>query len=290
VSFAAAARAARVAAGAALAATALSLVAARPAAAQSGPRDFARAASAAPADAASIPLLQRRWVRPVASLLVPGSGQLLGGQARGLLYLAAEVWVVSRAVAAHGRGSSEAAAFRSLAFRVARRQFTTQPLDGPWDYYEAMANWPESGAFDSDPGPGFAPERDSTTYNGHLWRLAEQTFFANPDSAPASDSPAFLAAMAFYRSHAVSDPYRWSWRNARLEQDVYRSTIRSSDAAYQQATNWLGALVLNHLSSAIDAFITFRLGRRPPAVPHLEVGPASEELRLTWRAPIRLTR
>ena len=240
-------------------------------------------------DASALPLVHRPWVRPVASLLVPGSGQLLGGQSRGLLYLAAEVWIVARAAAAHSRGSSKASAFRTLAFQVARRPYATQDLAGPWDYYEAMAAWPESGAYDSDTGSVFVPERDSTTYNGHLWRLASDTYFANPDSLPAPDSPAFLAAMAFYRTHAVTDAYRWSWRNARLEQDVYRNTIRASDASYQQATNWLGALVVNHLVSAIDAFVSLRLGRRSAAVPHLEFDAAPEEVRLTWQAPLRLT-
>jgi len=265
------------------------LALAGPLAAQARRSAFARARPAADEDPVRIPLVHRPWFRPVASLLVPGSGQLLGGQARGLLYLAAEVWIVARAASAHSRGSTQARAFRALAFQVARRPFATDNLAGPWDYYEAMAAWPESGGFDSDPGPGFSPESDSTTFNGHLWRLASETYFANPDSLPPPDSPAFLAAMAFYRTHAVTDAYRWSWRNARLEQDVYRGTIHASDAAYQEATNWLGALVLNHLASAIDAFVSVRLGRHPVALPHLEIRSSPDEVRFSWQAPVRLT-
>jgi len=250
---------------------------------------FPRAGAPAGEGPARVPLVHRPWIRPIASLLVPGSGQLLGGHSRGILFMAAEVWIVARAAAAHGEGRSQARVFRNLAFEVARRPFTTQRLDGPWDYYEAMASWAESGTFDTDPGPSLVPEGDTTTFNGHLWRLAEETYFANPDSVPAPDSPAFLAAVAFYRQHAVTDSFRWSWRNARLEQDVYRNTIHASDAAYQETTNWLGALVLNHLASGIDAFVTLRLGHRPRALPRVVFSADPQAVQLTWEAPVRLT-
>jgi hypothetical protein len=38
----------------------------------------------------------RTWVRPLASVVLPGSGQLLAGQDRGAAYVAAELWVILR--------------------------------------------------------------------------------------------------------------------------------------------------------------------------------------------------
>ena len=60
--------------------------------------------------------------------------------------------------------------------------------------------------------------------------------------------------------------FRWSWRDASLEQQEYRATIRSSDDAFRSAQNQLGLLLANHLMSAIDALISSRLSaslRRP---------------------------
>ena len=219
------------------------------------------------------PLLKRPWVRPFGSLLVPGSGQLAAGRSRGLVYLAAELWIVSRAIESGRSGRQTAGQFRTLLFDVARKQFTPTRVDGPWEYYEAAEKFVESGVYNANPGGTFAPEPDTTTFNGSLWLLARRTFFVNPDSIPAPLSAPYQAALRFYVAHAVPDQLRYSWRGARLEQDVYRSQIRASDDALRARTNYLGALVLNHLVSAIDALISLRLGNRPGAVPRLSVEP-----------------
>ncbi len=227
------------------------------------------------------------WLPPVASLIVPGSGQLISGRARGLIYVALEVWLVARAVQLDRKGDDEARQYRDIAFNVARRSFTASRRDGPFEYYETMEKYVESGVFDLDPGPGFLPEPDTATFNGSVWALARRTFFARPDSLPAPDSPQYLAALAFYRERAATDEFRWSWRDARLEQDVFRGTIRASDDAYRQRTNILGALVLNHLASAIDALLSER-GRRPPAVPRVGFRAAPDALVIHWRAEFRV--
>ncbi|MFI5208448.1 MAG: hypothetical protein ACHQX4_10590 [Gemmatimonadales bacterium] len=226
--------------------------------------------------AAAIPLLKRPWVRPVGSLLVPGSGQLAGGQSRGLVYLAAELWIVSRAIESGRSGRQTASQFRTLIFDVARKQFTPTRVDGPWDYYEAAEKFVESGVYNANPGGAFTPEPDTTTFNGSLWLLARRTFFANPDSTPGPLSAPYQAALRFYEAHAVPDQLRYSWRGARLEQDVYRSEIKNSDNAFRARTNFYGALVLNHLVSAIDALISLRLGNRPGAVPRLSIEPGQD--------------
>lgn len=209
----------------------------------------------------AVPLSKRPWIRPIASLLVPGSGQLIAGQSRGLVYLAAEVWFLARAVALRQDSRRESAFFRTLAYTVARRRFGESSVDGPWPYYEEMGKYIESGVFDAGPAPTFTPEIDTATYNGHIWFLARRTYFVDPDSIPPAGSPEYAAALDFYRRRAVGDAFRWSWRDARLEQDVYRTSIRASDDAYRAATNYLGAVLLNHLVSAVDAFVGTRLGK-----------------------------
>jgi len=229
-----------------------------------------------------VPIVRRLWVRPVASLLVPGTGQFLAGQARGVVYLAFELWVASRAVASSHRGNEQAARYRQLAYDVARRQYSATRVDGPFDYYETMEKFVESGSYDADSGPAFVPDLDPATFNGSVWALARRTFFANPDSLPDPSSAAYQQAVAFYQAKAVGGQFQWSWRGARLEQDVFRGAIRTSDDAFRQRTNYLGALVLNHLASAIDALISAKAVHRSPAVPQLRFQAYPESASLVW--------
>jgi hypothetical protein len=231
--------------------------------------------------AVTVPVWRRPWVRPLASLLVPGAGQFLGGQDRGVVYLAAEVFFLGRALALGRQGRRERAYFQTLAFDVARSQFTTVRRDGPWEYYEAMGRYVESGAYNLAGSAGFAPETDTLTFNGAMWLLARRNYLENPDSIPATTSPAYQAALAFYKSRAVSDAYRWSWKDARLEMDVYRAAIHDSDEGYRQATNYLGAILANHLVSVVDAFISTRLGRSG-ILPHVLGSPGASGLLLIW--------
>jgi len=223
------------------------------------------------------------WLQPLASLVAPGTGQLLGGHDRGAVYLATEVWVLTRAVELTREARNDRSAFKDLAFDVARAAFTAVRVDGTWDYYESMTHYVESGRFSLGAGSVVTPETDTLTFNGATWLLARRTYFENPDSVPDTASFAYHQALAFYKSRAVQPAFQWSWRNARLEQDVYRAEIRSSDDAFRQATNYLGALVFTHLGSAIDALITIRLGSsRPAVVPHVVPGTAPGELRFVW--------
>jgi hypothetical protein len=232
---------------------------------------------------AAVPLHRRPWVRPLASLVVPGTGQLLGGQPRGVVYLATEVWLVARAVALSRDSRSKASHYRDLSYQIARRRFGTDGREGPFSYYEEMGKYVESGAFDEDPGPGIVPQSDISTFNGAVWRLARETFFENPDSMPGNTSAPYRAALDFYLRRAISDPFRWSWRDARLEQDVYRASIRASDRAYRAATNFLGAVLLNHLVSTVDAFVAVRLGRNG-ILPRVQPGSAAGTVHLEWHA------
>ena len=232
---------------------------------------------------AEVPLHRKPWVRPIASLVVPGTGQLLGGQPRGIVYLATEVWLLARAVALAEDSRTERRHYRTLALGVARRSFGVVRPEGPFSYYEELGKYVESGAYDLDPGPVLVPETDTVTFNGAMWRLARQTYFANPDSTPSPTSAPYVAAISFYTRRAVTEPYRWSWRDARLEQDLYRASIRAADAAYQAATNYLGAVLLNHLASAVDALVALRLGRNG-VVPQVRLDTEAGTAWLQWRA------
>jgi hypothetical protein len=216
-------------------------------------------------------------VRPAASLLVPGAGQLLAHQDRGAVYLAAELYSLARILQLNHEGNTEGDRFRDLAFAVARRGFTTARRDTVFEYYETMERFTASGEFDRDPGPALVPESDPTTFNGSVWLLARRTFWADPNTLPDPGSPEYAAALQFYQQHAVGPDFRWSWRDAAAQQQVFRETIRKSDDAFRAAQDYLGVLLANHVASAVDALISSRLtaaaGRRTEL--HTVVGPTS---------------
>ncbi|MFN2572184.1 MAG: hypothetical protein ABR537_11350 [Gemmatimonadales bacterium] len=199
------------------------------------------------------------FVRPLASLLVPGSGQLLAHQDRGAVYLAAEVYLLSRYLQLDHEATTEAQRFQHLAFDVARRSFMPTQRDTVFEYYEQMERFVESGKYDDDPGAGFAPESDPGTYNGSVWLLARRTFWQDPNVPPDPSSQAYVNALAFYWDHAVGPSYQWSWRDHSLEHEVFRETIRRSDNAFRRAQNQIGLLLANHVVSAVDALISARL-------------------------------
>lgn len=231
--------------------------------------------------AAMVPVWRRPFLRPIASLVVPGSGQLLGGRDRGVVYLAAEVWFAVRALALARQGRVERDRFQTLAFDVARKPFTATRMDGPFEYYETMSHYTESGAYNLAGNAGFAPETDTLTFNGAMWLLARRTYFEHADSIPPTSSPAYQAALSFYRRRAFGDAFRWSWKDARLEMDVFRHAIRDSDQGFREATNYLGAILVNHLASAVDAFITSRLGASG-VTPRAHYSSATQTLFLIW--------
>ena len=176
-----------------------------------------------------------------------------------MVYLAAEAFVLSRFLQLTHDAHRGADRYRTLAYAVARRGFAAMRRDTVFEYYETMEKFTASGEFDRDPGPGLAPEDDATTYNGSMWLLARRTFWSDPNTPPPPTSPEYQLALQFYRTHAVGPDFRWSWRDAPLEQQEFRATIRSSDDAYRRAQNQLGLLLANHLVSAIDALISSRL-------------------------------
>ena len=229
------------------------------------------------------------WLRPLASLGVPGTGQFLAGQDRGVMYIAVETLLLVRFFGFQAEGRREGNQFRDLAFTVARAGFSPSERDTAFTYFEQLSKFVESGPFDLDPGPAFLPPEDPSSYNGSLWILARQTFFADPDSLPDQDSDEYQRAVAFYRQRAVGPNFRWSWRNAGLEQDLFRRTIEKSDEGYRQATQQLGFLLVNHLISAVDAVISNRLSRNGRRVRlGTAVWPGHGEAPVGWRAVVQI--
>jgi len=203
----------------------------------------------------------RLWVRPAASLVLPGSGQLLAHQDRGAIYLVTELFVLAQFLRLNQTAHHEAGRFRDLAFDVARRSYAP-PLgvrDTTFEYFEQMEKFSASGAFNRGLGPAIVPEDDPATYNGAVWLLARRTYWADPSVPPPTDSPQYLSALQFYINRAVGPNFLWSWRDASLEQGEFRFAIRRSDDAFRQAQYQLGLLLANHLVSAIDALISSRL-------------------------------
>jgi hypothetical protein len=204
------------------------------------------------------------WWTPVASAIVPGSGQLMRRQRRGVPYLAAEAFLLVQYLSVRDDARDFRREYQRLA-QVARSFFTDDFPAGDFEYYERMEQFVESGAYDLDPNGSLLPETDTTTFNGFTWRLARRTFWENPDAPPPIDSEAYQRAIEFYQERAVRDEFRWSWQNAQLEQDLFRQTIERSNSAFRRTSQYLGVLIANHALSAIDAFVMVRLSRAPGA-------------------------
>jgi len=218
--------------------------------------------------------------RPLASLLVPGAGQLMGGQDRGAVYLATEIYLVSRFIQLDREASRDARQFHALAFDIARRAFNPTSRDTVFEYYEQMERFAESGRYNADTGTGFKPEIDTRTYNGSVWLLARRTVWPDPDVPPDPTTELYWRAVDFYKARAVGPGYQWSWRDHSLEHEVFKETIRRSDDGFRRAQNQVGLLLANHVVSAVDALISSRLaavaGR--PASLHTTVGPRGTAL------------
>ena len=202
---------------------------------------------------------------PVLSAILPGGGQLVLGDDRFVAYAAVEVLSWWRYVKANQDQRAQEALFKDLALRVARAPFSAIGAVGPWSYYEAMRDNIESGSYSLSTTGQVVPETDATTFNGRAWVVALNT---NPDSA---------SALAQYQRLAVKPEFRWSWRNAQLQYDIFKRTTFKRDNAYQAGVNDLIVIGANHVLSMIDAFATLRLSVHADPTGKTSVG-----ARLPW--------
>lgn len=226
----------------------------------------ARPAGIAPVTAAPAPAVDLRHtlrvvprdLAPLASLLLPGAGQAMLGRDRVLAYLSLEAFAWLQWRKDERDGSRERRRYRALARDVARASFGGQRPDGRWKYYEDMERYLESGQY-SLSATSLIPEPDTLTYNGARWLLARRTFWSNPDVPPPASSAEYQRALAFYDQEAVGPEFRWSWRNAQLQWDLFRQSIDRANDSARRARGAVTIIVANHLLSAVDAFATVRL-------------------------------
>lgn len=202
------------------------------------------------------------WSAPIASLVIPGVGQARLRQGRAIAYVAAESFLLLQYGKDLREGHRNEREYRSIARTIARRNFADAPPDTIWQYYEKLSEYVESGAFTTATSGPTAPELDPTTYNGFQWLLARSQFGV-PDDPSERGSARYQRALELYERRAVRQPYRWSWRNAQLEKDLYTRTISRTNDAYRRATLDLSAVIANHLLSAIDAFVMVRMSPAP---------------------------
>jgi hypothetical protein len=202
------------------------------------------------------------WSAPLASLVVPGAGQARLRQGRAIAYLAVEGFLLLQYGKDLREGHRNERDYRRIARTIARRNFDDAPPDTIWQYYEKLSEYVESGAFTTATSGATMPELDPTTYNGFQWLLARSQFGVPPDPSERG-TLRYQRALELYESRAVRQPYRWSWRNAQLEKDLYTRTISRTNDAYRRATLDLSAVIANHLLSAIDAFAAVRLSPAP---------------------------
>lgn len=183
-------------------------------------------------------------------------------QDRFIAYLALEGYMWSRYVADRREGRDQRNRYRALARDVARAPFPGPKPAGGFEYYERMEQFLESGVYDLVPGGDLQPEVDIATYNGSLWLLARRTYWADPDVTPPPESAPYRQAMQLYQLRATRPDFQWSWRDAELEQDLFRRTIDLSNEAVRRSILDLSVLLANHALSTVDAFVTMRVRRR----------------------------
>lgn len=224
-----------------------------------------------------IPRRDSSWWVPLASAVVPGTGQALLGQNRFIAYLAVEGYAILEYLNQQSAQNGATSRYQSLAGNIARSLFPGPYPIGSWAYYESMEHFKESGVFNLTPGGVFTPESDINTYNGASWLLARQTYWNDPNVQPALTSSEYVKSFAFYTARAVQPQFRWSWTNAQLEWDVYRQAIEERNQAARDARMNLGLLIANHILSMVDSYVTLRV--------HGGLGAQHEPARLSATIP-----
>lgn len=196
------------------------------------------------------------------SAAVPGAGQYAQGRRRWLAYVAAEITGWFLVLDRRRDGSRFRDRYRDIAWSAAREGLSEAPrTDGDFHYYETLSNWARSGRFDTESGAeGIQPETDPTTYNGSIWMLATGIFFPAEAPEPTPGDAIYQQAMDYYVQRAYPDRFLWDWTEGSEDWARYDDTISESDDRFREATLFTGLIAANHLLSAVDAFVSARLG------------------------------
>ncbi|MEK9500094.1 hypothetical protein WI372_03815 [Gemmatimonadota bacterium DH-20] len=198
-----------------------------------------------------------------AAALLPGVTQAMEGRVwQGVLLGLVEAggwWLYFDARAARDDGRS---AYRDLAWTAARGSVRPR-VDPGFEYYEDLLYWSRSGAFDADPSAsGVQPERSPDTFNGRQWQLAAQIFLGG-DVAADPSAPGYGAALEYYTGRAWGEGLTWDWSADPQARERFATLIDEADSAARRASVAAGVVVANHLLSAIEAFVAYRLGALP---------------------------
>ena len=208
--------------------------------------------------------LLRKRLAPIASAVIPGTGQMLLRNNRSIVYMAVEAIAWWRYRKHVNERVEQEGAFKELARRVARSHFSPNAGDGSWTYYEMMRDYAESGDFSTSDN-AVVPPSDTLTFNGHVWLDALRTHASTSE------------ALTQYDQRAIRPEFQWSWKNARIQWDIFSQLTGKRNDANRAANIDLLLLAGNHLLSMVDAFGTFRLQVRPA-----EGGGASLGASISW--------
>ena len=209
------------------------------------PAPFRQEAAVSPAGAA------------LTSLVLPGAGQHRLDQRRKWVYLAIEVTAWAFHFERRSRGADLRDRYRDLAWTEGRVR-GEERVDGDFDYYETLSHWTRSGVFDADGAiAGIQPEPDPAAYNGFIWERAQGIFFPAGQTVEPGD-PAYTQALDYYVRDAYGTGFLWDWSANPDAQLEFARLIERSDDRFRQATTVLGAVLLNHFVSAVDAFTSAR--------------------------------
>lgn len=198
------------------------------------------------------------WWAPVASLVVPGSGQAALRQSRGVAYIAAEAYAWVQALEFRRESNRRRSESRRRAREVARAPFGAARDTTGWSYYEWLEEKIESGPYNTTPGGPLTPPTDTTTYNGTQWRDARNLYWDADSDIPTSD-PRYQRALAYYAERAVKEEFRWSWRERQIEWINYQADIARENQLSRDFTTTLIVIGANHLVSSIDALTSVRI-------------------------------
>lgn len=207
----------------------------------------------------------KRRLAPLASAVIPGAGQIILGKNRSIAFMAVEAIAWWQFRKHSSERVEQEGAFKELARRVARSHFAPNAGDGSWTYYEMMRDYVESGDYTTSDNGSIVPPTDTTTFNGHVWLDALRTHASTAE------------ALAQYRDRAIKPDFQWSWKNARLQWDLFGQLTEKRNDANRAAARDLLLLAGNHLLSMVDAFATLRLHIRPA-----EGGGASLGASISW--------
>lgn len=229
--------------------------------------------------------------RPVLfSALLPGTGQLVRDQKRGIAYLAAEAAALTAWAFFRNEGNNNEDEYIEFARENARETAANfdpywnpiedrihPELEGDWDYYEHMSQYRRSGRYDRDLNTDYYTTRNirdldpetewDDSFNYRQWGISRINYFhpdpENPDpNALVGTSADTIAAKEYYARIAVTEAYAWDWGppeyGGTANRNQFARIIDDANSAFRNANFSLGVLLANHVVSAIDAYISVK--------------------------------